>query len=75
MRTATLRLDHTPSTRRANSLLLQWDNVSRQWGASARLRWAWAHGRDLILALDRLAGRDAPAQTRVLVKLAWSLER
>jgi hypothetical protein len=58
--------------------------VSRGWGASARLRWAWASGRELIVALDRLGhsgerriGSDPaqPTQTRALVKLVWNTDR
>ncbi|WP_414986152.1 DUF5916 domain-containing protein [Acidovorax sp.] len=80
---ATLRLDHTPSTRLASSLLLQWDNVTRAMGVSARLRWrppGWAPGSDLVLALDRLGYTGAqrtlePVQTKAMVKMVWNLER
>ena len=54
---ATLRLDHTPSTRLASSVLLQWDNLSRALGVSARLRWRppkWTPGSEVVLALDQL---------------------
>ncbi len=83
VRLATLRLDHTPSTRLAQSLLLQWDNVSQTLGVSARLRWRpphWAPGRELVFALDRLGytGEQRTlqdAQTRAMLKLVWNLER
>lgn len=77
---ATLRLDHTPSTRLAQSLLLQWDNVSQSLGVSARLRWMWAPGDEVVLALDRLGytgdQRGAqPLQTRAMLKVVWNVER
>ena len=77
---ATLRFDHTPSTRLAQSLLLQWDNVSHSLGVSARLRWQWATGRELVFSVDRLGytglRRDLePQQTRAMLKLVWNLER
>ena len=80
VRMATLRLDHTPSTRMAESLLLQWDNVSQERGVSARVRWLWAADRELIFSLDRLGytgeRRDTlPGQTRAMLKLVWNLER
>lgn len=80
VRLATLRLDYTPSTRLGHSLLLQWDNVSQSLGASARLRWAWAPGRELLLALDRLGYTGErqslqQAQTRAMLKLVWNLEQ
>ena len=80
VRMATLRLDHTPGTRMAESLLLQWDNVSQALGVSARVRWLWAADRELIFSLDRLGytgeRRDAlPGQTRAMLKLVWNLER
>ncbi len=77
---ATLRLDHTPSTRLAQSLLLQWDNVSQSLGVSARLRWMWAPGDEVILALDRLGYTGdqrgvQPLQTRAMLKVVWNVER
>ena len=80
VRLATLRLDHTPNTRFAQSLLLQWDNLSGELGVSARLRWMWAAGRELIFALDRMGYTDerrnqVPGQTRATLKLVWNLER
>lgn len=80
VRTASLRLDHTPNTRLAQSLLLQWDNVSNELGVSARLRWLLAPDRELIFSLDRLgytgAQRDLlPNQTRAMLKLVWNFER
>ena len=77
---ATLRLDYTPSTRLASSVLLQWDNVSHALGASARLRWQWARGREAIFSVDRLGytgERRTPEQpqTRAMLKLIWNLER
>lgn len=80
VRTASLRLDHTPDTRMAQSLLLQWDNVSHELGISARLRWAWTPDRELIFSLDRLGytgeQRDLlPNQTRAMLKLVWNFER
>lgn len=78
----TLRLDRTPDTRLAQSLLLQWDNVSQAVGVSARLRWTnWlgVPGRELVIALDRLGYTGAqrellPPQTRATLKLVWNLE-
>jgi hypothetical protein len=80
VRMATLRLDYTPTTRLAHGLLLQWDNVSAELGLSVRLRWLWAYGRELILALDRLGytgerSGEPPQRTRALLKLVWNLER
>ena len=47
---------------------------------SARLRWMWAAGRELIFALDRMGYTDErrnqlPGQTRATLKLVWNLER
>jgi hypothetical protein len=80
VRMATLRLDHTPSTKLAQSLLLQWDNVSNELGLSIRLRWLWSFGRELILSLDRLGYTgelrdELTGQTRALLKLVWNFER
>jgi hypothetical protein len=80
VRTATLELDRTPHTRLLQSLLLQWDNVSEALGVSARLRWLWAPGRELIFALDRIGytnhRRDLePQQTQATLKWVWNLER
>jgi hypothetical protein len=80
VRMATLRLDHTPTTRMAESLLLQWDNVSQELGVSARMRWWWAADRELIFSLDRLGytgeRREVlPNETRAMLKLVWNLER
>lgn len=76
---ATLRLDHTPTTRLAQSLLLQWDNVSQSLGMSARLRWQWAPGREAIFSVDRLGYTGErrtleQQQTRALLKLVWNFE-
>lgn len=78
VRMATLRFDHTPNTQLAGSLLLQWDNVSHELGASGRLRWQWEPGRERIFSVDRLGytgeQRDIlPGQTRALLKLVWTL--
>ena len=54
VRTASLRFDHVPSNRLSGSLLAQWDNVSRELGLVARVRWAWATGRELLLSIDHL---------------------
>lgn len=80
VRTATLRIDHAPSTQLAGSLPLQWANVSHELGASGRLRWQWQPGRELLFYVDRLGytgeQRDTlPDQTRALLKLVWTLER
>lgn len=77
---ATLRLDHTPSTRLAQSLLLQWDNLSGELAVSARLKWLWAAGRELVFALDRVGYTgerrgELPGQTRATLKMVWNLER
>jgi uncharacterized iron-regulated membrane protein len=80
VRTASLRLEHTPDARLSQDLLLQWDNVTGALGASARVRWQWAPGRELIFSLDRLGytglQRHAePGQTRAMLKLVWQLAR
>lgn len=77
---ATLRLDHTPNTRMSQSLLLQWDNLSGELGVSARVRWMWAAGRELIFAVDRTGYTgerrgELPGQTRATLKMVWNLER
>ena len=77
---ATLRLDHTPTTRLAQSLLLQWDNVSQSLGVSARLRWMWSPGDEVVLTLDRLGYTGdqrglQPLQTRAMLKVVWNVER
>ena len=89
VRMATFRMDHTPSTRRSESVLLQWDNVSNRLGISARARWLWTAQREVIVSVDRLgyvgADRHASAdqavarqvranETRAMVKLVWYLE-
>lgn len=78
--TATLEVDYTPSTRLLQSLLLQWDNVSESLGVSARLRWFWSPGSELILALDRVGYTGdqrhvEPQQTRATLKWVWNFER
>lgn len=78
--TASVRLDHTPNTRLAQNLLVQWDNVTRALGFSARVRWTWAPGREVVAAVDRLGDTGEqralqPVQTRAMVKLVWALER
>lgn len=78
VRNASLRLDHAASTRSGQSLVLQHDNVSGQWGMSLRARWTLAPGRDLLLSLDRVHPRpvDAAAlHTAAAVKLVWNWER
>ncbi|MFT4100365.1 MAG: hypothetical protein QM674_04855 [Burkholderiaceae bacterium] len=77
---ATLRLDHASSTRQAQNLLLQWDNVSRSLGISIRWRWQWAPGREALFALDRLGHTGErrtlePHKTRAMLKLVWNFER
>ena len=77
---ATLRLDYTPSTQLTQSLLLQWDNVSGELGVSARLRWWWAVGREVVFALDRVGytgtrSQIEPGQTRAMLKFIWNIER
>lgn len=78
VRNASLRLDHAASTRSGQSLVLQHDNVSGQWGLSLRARWTLAPGRDVLLSLDRVHPKpvDAAAlQTAAAVKLVWNWER
>ncbi|MFT3803145.1 MAG: hypothetical protein QM766_18265 [Burkholderiaceae bacterium] len=74
---ATLRLDYTPNTRLAQSVLLQWDNVSNSLGISARMRWRWALGSELMFALDRIGYTGtlrgtSPQQTRAMLKMVWN---
>ncbi|MDZ7855850.1 carbohydrate binding family 9 domain-containing protein [Sphaerotilus sp.] len=78
VRNLSLRLDHASSTLSSQSLLLQHDNVSDQWGLSLRARWTLAPGRDLLLALDRVHPRPTDAaslHTVAAVKLVWNWER
>lgn len=78
VRNLSLRLDHASSTLSSQSLVLQHDNVSNQWGLSLRARWTLAPGRDLLLALDRVHPRPAEAaslHTAAAVKLVWNWER
>lgn len=75
VRTASLRLDHAASTHLTKSLLLQWDNVSHELGASARLRWTLAPGREVFFSLNRLSMTSnslEPAQTSATLKLVWN---
>ena len=79
VRTATLELDYTPSTRLLQSLLLQWDNVSEALGISARLRWLTTPGSELIFALDRVGytgdRRDPEShETRATLKWLWNFD-
>lgn len=76
-RTASLRLDHAASTRSAQSLVVQHDNVSRQTLVGLRSRWSVALGQELRLALDH-ARPGPPARTsdyRATVAMSWSFER
>lgn len=77
-RLAGLRLDHTPSTRYAQSLLLQWDSLSEELGVSLRVRWTWSPGREAFFALERIRDMDErresiPDQSLATLKLVWSL--
>ena len=77
-RLARWRLDHTPSTRYAHSLLLQWDNLSDELGISLRARWTWAQGRELFFALERIRDMEErresmPDQSLATLKLVWHL--
>ncbi|WP_198321022.1 carbohydrate binding family 9 domain-containing protein [Azohydromonas aeria] len=81
-RTVSLRLEHTPSTRSAQSLSLQHDNVSRQTLLGLRARWALARGQEFRLAIDRTnfgpaqtAATKAPSDYRVTAAMRWALER
>lgn len=81
-RTASLRLEHTPSTRRAGSLTLQHDNVSRQTLLGVRGHWMLPQDRVIRLALDgSRAGQSVPgAQAtendyRFTLSKTWTLER
>jgi hypothetical protein len=78
VRNLSLRLDHASSTLNSQSLVLQHDNVSGQWGLSLRARWTLAPGRELLLALDRVHPRPADTaslHTAAAVKLVWNWER
>ncbi len=77
-RLARLRLDHTPSTRYAQSLLLQWDNLSEELGISLRSRWTWSPGREMFFALERIRDMDErreslPDESLATLKLVWHL--
>lgn len=79
VKTATARLDFTPSTALGTSVLLEWDNISEALGISARVRWRWRTARELFLAFDRLSYTDArretdPEQMRALVKFVWNFD-
>ena len=78
VRNASLRLDHAASSHSGQSLVLQHDNVSDQWGLSLRARWTMAPGREVLLSLDRVHPKpvDATApHTAAAVKLVWNWER
>lgn len=79
VRTRLLRIDHTPSNRLAGSTLLQWDNVSRELGVMLRLRWAWAPGREWLVALDHLridpeTGLPRERRTGATLKWVWNFD-
>jgi hypothetical protein len=75
VRTASLRLDHAASTRLSSSLLVQWDNLSGELGASARLRWTPLPGREVFVSLNRQGPTGEggePLQTSASMKLVWN---
>lgn len=62
VRNQSARLDYAASPRSSQSLVLQYDNVSRQWGTSLRGKWTLAPGREVLLALDRVRERALPGR-------------
>jgi len=81
-RTVSLKLEHTPSTRSAQSLTIQHDNVSRQTLLGLRARWEIARGQDVRLAIDRASSpNDATATSRplndyrVTASISWAFGR
>lgn len=80
VRAGSVRLDLTPSTELMASLLLQWDNVSKELGASARLRWQCSSSHEWLFSFDHLGHtgelrrREAPT-SRAMLKLVWYLDR
>ena len=81
--TTKIRLDHAASNRFSESLTFQWDNVSEQLGAIARVHWIIVPGREVFLAANYLAAASGAAdepiqmqsQTSVTLKLVWNWER
>ncbi|CAH1903795.1 conserved hypothetical protein [Candidatus Nitrotoga sp. HW29] len=81
--TAKIRLNHAASNRFSESLTFQWDNVSKQLGAIARVHWIIVPGREVFLAANYLAAassatdepKQMPSQTSVTLKLVWNWER
>ena len=81
-RTVSLKLEHTPSTRSAQSLTIQHDNVSRQTLLGLRARWEIARGQDVRLAIDRASSPDDATATsrplndyRVTASISWAFGR
>lgn len=76
-RTASLRLDHAASTRSAQSLVIQHDNVSRQTTAGFRSRWLIARGHELKMAFDhaRSGQTESAPDYRATVVMTWNFER
>ena len=74
------RVEYTPSNRLSSTALVQWDNVSRELGAMARLRWMWAPGRELLFGLDHShidADTGLPLERRrtaATLKWVWNFD-
>jgi hypothetical protein len=81
-RTLSLRLEYTPSTRSAQSLTLQHDNVSRQTLLGLRAQWEVARGQELQLAVDHaafgataMAAQRTPSDYHVTASMRWTFDR
>ncbi|MFN3885515.1 MAG: hypothetical protein ACK4MG_01030, partial [Aquabacterium sp.] len=81
-RTGSVRLEHAASTRSAQSLTVQHDNVSQKTLAGFRSRWRMTRDQELRVALDhttsgrqeRTGGRPA-SDFRATVSMSWAIGR
>lgn len=81
-RIMTLRLERTPTTRSAQSLTLQHDNVSRQMLLGLRARWELARGHEMRVAFDRASAPDEAgtgtrrgSDYRLTAAMQWTWDR
>ncbi|MCA0175331.1 MAG: hypothetical protein LCH73_03430 [Proteobacteria bacterium] len=78
-RTASATVSHTPSTDAELGLVMQYDNISGQWLAGWRTRWAMTERLEWRLAIDHARASQvaqwAPGFTRASLALVgtWSL--
>lgn len=73
-RVTSLRLEHAWSTRSAQSLVVQHDNVSDETLLGWRSRFEWRPGRELRVAFDRTDGRRPRADHGFTAVLAWTFD-